>query len=196
MFVKPVVSLPITSTIKGISMKRTVHITRQRGSFLMELSLGLLILALLGLFAYQSFNSSRESTRIQEEVSDITKYIAATQSLYTAMPDFSGVTTDVLRTNKIFPDSMVSGSTVSNKLAGTVTAAANQLVNPADTVLFTLTNYTEDACKKVIPKIGSGARTISANGTVIKPTDGVLDVPAIGTSCTTSENTVTFVVSK
>ena len=168
----------------------------QTGFTLVELGLVLLVVAVIGMFAYSKFMGQNQEVLASQESDNVTTYVSKTKKAYTNDSNFSTVTTDALRTNGIFPRSMVQGTTVVNNYQGTVTAAPNTVSNADDSVLFTSTNYTQEGCREIVPKIAAVAQLISVNGTVVKPLNARLDRVTLGTSCADEDNTVTFVISK
>jgi hypothetical protein len=168
----------------------------QSGYNLIELGLVLLVIAFAGLFGYSKFIEHNENVVSAEEADNITQYVSKTKSAYAMDSDFSLVNTTGLRTTGVFPASMVQGSNVLNKYQGVVTAVPNAITHPGDSVLFTSTNYTEAGCRAVVPRMASIARTVSVNGTVVKPLDLPLVRDALGAACTVAVNTITFAVSK
>ena len=106
------------------------------------------------------------------------------------------MTTAELLATGVFPASMAQGANVVNKYQGKVTVEPNSLLNPNDSVMFTSTNYSLVGCREVVPRMAAVARTVSVNGTVVKPLDMPLVRETLGSACTVAVNTITFAVSK
>ena len=168
----------------------------QHGFSLGELGLVLLIVAIIGMFAFPKFIEYNERVVATEEAENITQYASKTRAAYFMDVDFAGLDTGVLRTTGIFPASMVRGNAIVNRYQGNVTAAPNRLTNNADSVLFTSTNYPIAGCREVVQRISLVARVVSVNDIVVRAGDKALDRVALGTACKEGDNTLSFVVAK
>lgn len=170
------------------SSKRFPSLATQKGFGLLELGLALLVIAVLGIYAYGQYASAREETQAQSEVADITSYWAKSQERYANQRNYTGLTTVALIQSNVFPASMILVPSVSviNKYQGNVTAAASTLTTADDGVDFTVSGYSTPGCSSVVPKVSNGARRITIGGTVVKPLDGQLDIAALGTQCSAS----------
>jgi len=180
----------------NLSRRRFVACKFESGFTLGELGLVLLIVAIISMFAYPKFIEYSETVVAAEEADNITQYVSKMKAAHSTDSDFSLVTTSELLATGIFPASMVQGSNVVNKYQGKVTVEPNSLINPNDSVIFTSTNYSLAGCREVVPRMAAVARTVSVNGTVVKPLDTPLVRETLGSACTVAVNTITFAVSK
>ena len=181
--------------MRALNFKRAA----QKGFGLLEIGLALLVVAVLGIYAYSQYADSRDETVSSAEVSDMTLYWAKTQQRYASNPSYQGLTIAGLIGANVFPHSMdlVPGSSVVNKYQGTVGASPVNLTTAGDGVEFTLSGYPQNGCASVVPKVANGARKIDVNGTIVKPLDGTLNITALGTACTaTSNNVVKFSIGR
>jgi len=168
----------------------------ESGFTLGELGLVLLIVAIISMFAYPKFIEYSETVVAAEEADNIIQYVSKMKAAHSTDSDFALVTASELLATGIFPASMAQGSNVVNKYQGKVTVDPNSLSNPNDSVIFTSTNYSRTGCREVVPRMAAVARTVSVNGTVVKPLDMPLVRETLGTACTVEANAITFVVSK
>jgi type II secretory pathway pseudopilin PulG len=176
-----------------------VKLASQKGFGLLEIGLALLVVAVLGIYAYGQYADSRDETVSSAEVSDMTLYWAKTQQRYSSNPSYAGLTTAGLIGANVFPHSMdlVPGTSVVNKYQGTVAAAAVTLTTAGDGVEFTMSGYPQNGCASVVPKVANGARKIDVNGTIVKPLDGALNVTGLGTAClASSANVIKFSIGR
>ncbi|MBK4736085.1 type 4 pilus major pilin [Noviherbaspirillum pedocola] len=169
---------------------------RQAGYTLLELGFVMVIVGGMAYYAISGFLSDRDSGMVKNEIENTFKFISETMSQYSTQPDFSNVSTDVLRQFGVFPPSMVSGNQVHNLNHGTITAAPTTVTAQNDGVTFTETNYTQAMCQKVLPRIDAGVRLMTVNGIVVKGLDSQLKMDLLGANCRSDNNTVLFVISK
>lgn len=162
----------------------------------MELGFALLLVSMIGYFIIDDYVADQEKITIKREIEGVHQMISETMATYSAEQDFSTVSIDYLRQNAAFPKWMISGTEIRNSAKGLVTVAPVSISSPNDGVQFTQTNYSIGMCQKVLRRIESGVRTLSVNGKEVKPMDGQLDGKALGESCKTGLNTVTFQISK
>jgi Tfp pilus assembly protein PilE len=163
---------------------------RQGGFGLLELGLVLLIVSVLGIYAYQQYASNRDESLAQSEVADITSYWAKTQERYSNQQAYTGLDTATLIQANVFPASMtlVANTSVQDKYQGALTAAPGTLKTADDAVVFTAKNYTPAGCASVVPKVANGARKIEIGSTTVKEDGGKLDIKLLGSEC--SKDTV------
>ena len=171
---------------------------RQKGQALLEALLALVLIIAAILYGVNKYNDGDEQTNLNEEQSNWTRIIPKIKSKYATAPDFTGVTIDVLRNEEIFPDNMVSGTSVHSLFGGAVGAAVSSTANGTnDAITITVAGYSKKACNGITDRIEQSVYTMSVNGTPVKAANSVLDRAATSTACVAgSNNTLTFQVSK
>lgn len=175
-------------------------VSRQSGFGLLEVVLSLLVVAILGIVAYNQYNDSRTEQRIQQEAGNIQRIAAKIQEKYNGAQNFTGVTLAGLIGNSIFPANMVNGANVRNSYNGAVTVAIASLggAGANDAVNITEAALPTDACTGLITKSAGAMARVDVGAVTVKPYQGVLDVNAVGVECAKSAtaNTVSFYVMK
>jgi type II secretory pathway pseudopilin PulG len=183
-----------------MKMNRLMHVSlkRQRGFGMLEVGLAFLIIAVAVIWAVYQYNSSRGDTKVQNEVSDITRLLAKTQNAYSSLPDYTGATTQVLINNNVFIPRWVNGArtAVVNNFNGAVTAAPGTLVNANDSIVYTSAGYDGNACADIPARMANATRRMDINGTTVKPDGGNVNPALVGTSCLVNANTITYYVGK
>ncbi|WP_432262847.1 type 4 pilus major pilin [Cupriavidus sp. TMH.W2] len=171
---------------------------RQQGFTMMELGLVLIVAVVLVFAAVRMYNGSRADSKAQSEVGDITRVLAKTQDSYSALPDYTGVTTAVLINNNVFPTGWVNAArtAVVNNFNGAVTAAPFTLVNANDAVAVTSASYDRASCSSLPMKVSNAVRRLDINGTTVMPLGGAVDPALVGTSCLANGNTFIYYVGK
>lgn len=167
----------------------------QRGSVLVEYGLYLLVvlIAVVGLYAYFSSNSVGEQTNLLGN--DLTSLAGKVKSTYAGQ--YSSVSNASLDTGGFFKN-LVSmqdtGGTVTVSPGGgllTVTPGTLNIAN--DSVQYQITNLPDSACQPIISSIMRSASQISINGTVIK-SSAVAFNPA-NMTCTNNANKLVFLMT-
>jgi type II secretory pathway pseudopilin PulG len=178
------------------SFKRKLSL--QKGFGLLEIGLALLIIAILGIYAYSQYNASRAEAQANGVVADFTSYAAKTQQRWTGQTSYSGVTLAQLIAAGVFPSNMVLSTTsVNNKFNGAVTVAVTNLTGTNDGLAFTEGGYTQEGCQAILPKVASVARKIDVGATNVKPLDGTLNMATVGTVCAgTPPLSVTYTIGR
>ena len=171
---------------------------RQQGFTMLELGLVLLIAAILGFIAVRQYNGSRSDSKSQDEVSEMTRTLSKIQAAYSSLPDYAGVTTQVLINNNVFDDSWVNTArtAVLNNFNGAVTAAPFTLTNANDAVAVTSAGYDRAACGNLPMKVANAVRRLDINGTTVMPVGGAVSPALVGTSCLANGNTFILYVGK
>jgi prepilin-type N-terminal cleavage/methylation domain-containing protein len=181
--------------LEFILKKNIAKVARNKGFGLVEIMLVLIIVALLGNYAYGRYTTNKESTKAEQEKADVVTTIANTQEKFTIYTDYATASLQVLIDNGVFPVSVTRANSVTNQYAGTVTVSQNTINSPADTLKFTTTNYTVSGCKLLIPKMESGMLQVSVNGQVVKPLNGTLDITKLGPACTAASS-IEYIIAK
>lgn len=169
---------------------------RQGGYSLMELGFVLLLVGMLGYYIVDDYVSNNEKVGIKREIDGVFKVISESMAVYSAEPDFSTANIDYMRQNGVFPQWMISGTQVTNSAHGVIAVVPSTIASPNDALLFTMPNYNQSMCQKVVRRIEAGVRTLAVNGKDVKPLDGPLDGKLLGANCQSGPNTITFQISK
>lgn len=177
---------------------RSLRLRAQRGIAMIEVGLALLIIIAASIYAVIQYNASRSDSKVQNEVTDTTRYLSKTQDAYSSLPDYAGVTTAVLIGNNVFNPRMVNAArtAVVNNFNGAVTAAPATLVNANDSAAVTSVGYDRSACAALPNKLSNAVRRMDINGTTVKPDGGNLDPTLVSTSCLANGNTIIFYAGK
>lgn len=184
--------------MKNITMKNKMFSSKkhQKGLTMIETTFVLLLVLGVVLYAVSKYNEGQASSNLNQEQSNLIGIIGKIKSKYNTAPDFTGVTADLLRNAEIFPDEMVSGTTVHSLLGGTITAAPTNAVGTNDAVAITIPGYSKKACNGITERIENSVYSMTVNGTVIKAANSPMNRTTVSTACVTGSNTVVFLISK
>lgn len=177
---------------------RRVNVARQKGFGLLEIGLALLIVAGLGIVAYNAYSDTNLETKLQSEKADMTLVFANAQHKFINQGDYSNATTAVLISNGVFLKSMVSGTSALNRFQGAITVQPATLLTANDGLAFISPKYSAEACRSVPLQLSKGVRTIAINGTPVLSDGGAVDLAALGSACTAggANNTITYTIGK
>lgn len=177
---------------KALRSKRNV-----KGFTLIELSIVIIVGALLLAVALVIARSVLADNRANDELKELPVIITRVQKLYANRPNFAGLTTTLAIAQNVFPDSRVaSTTTVNNRWGGTITMAPVTIASANDAVDATYTLVPKSECLAVIPQVENNMRTITVGGTVVKADGALTDLTALGTQCGTSPTTIVYRFSK
>jgi prepilin-type N-terminal cleavage/methylation domain-containing protein len=177
-------------------MKKVFKLKRKQNGFtLLEFAFVVVVIGLIGAGLFNDFLDERTKALVKVESDTIVKIAGQAQEKWANQQDYTGVTETVMKNNNLFPSWMLTGTTVSNKAKGAVTCAAVTLTTTNDGLECTSTNYSKAFCTQLVPKIEQVMRRIQVGTNNLKPTDGVLDMTAVGTYCTASTS-LKFVIPK
>jgi prepilin-type N-terminal cleavage/methylation domain-containing protein len=171
-------------------------VKKQKGFTLLELAFVLVVVAIITIPIYNRFTENRDKAATKEEVDSWLSIAGTAQEKYTNATDYTGTSETVMKNNNIFPDAMLVGAIVQNKAKGAVTCAPVNLTGTNDGLECTSTNYPKAWCTSLGQKVDKVMRRITVGATVIKPTDGVVDLTALGTACVVGANTIKFAIPK
>lgn len=152
---------------------------RQAGMTLTESLLVLAVGAAIAVIAYGGFRMATGSVAVSSQARGITQLTANIKKTFGIASDYSTVNNANIINARLVPDDFkFSGTTITNKWGGTVTAAVgNQAgATPATQFKLTITGVPKDDCTEFLSSISSAAVTLWVNGT----TAGTNDVKDAG----------------
>lgn len=166
---------------------------RQSGFTLVELGIVVAIVAIIIGIALVVVPSILASTRANAEISELPTVVTKIKRSYANQPDFSLVSQATIAGLKVFPDSQVSGTNITNRWGGPVTVAPATLVTDNDAVAITTTQVPTAECLQIGQGVEGSMRQITIAGVVVKADGTAAADPAkLGTQCATAA-TVTII---
>lgn len=163
--------------------KRLNGITRkaQRGLSLLEIMIGLGIVAIIAIVAVGAATSARGSAQVSAESQNLQLITTKVKSTFAARQNFSGISNAMLIAQRGFPSQMVSGTNVLHSWDGAVTVApgaGNTSVN------VTYAGVPTAACIELVNATARSFNTVTVGSTVVKTaTQDNNDVAATTTAC-------------
>ena len=179
-------------------MKRVFKSTKvQAGYTLVEIAFVMVVVAILMYPIISRFVESKGSASMKTDAENLIAVASRAADKWSNQADFSGATEATLLNVNVFPSDMVIGAVIKNKVRGTVTCTAVDLTGDKDGMECASTNYPKADCSTVVQKIDKAMRKITVGATIVKDTDGALDLTKLGNACiSTSTNIVKFAFGK
>lgn len=173
------------------------NVIKQAGFTLVEIGFVLVVAAILAIPLYSRFTTNKSKAAMSEDAENLMALAAAGAEKWTNLPDYSGATEATLLNVNVFPADMVIGAVIKNKARGTVTCSAVDLTGDKDGMECASTNYPKADCVTVVQKIDKAMRRITVGATVVKDTDGTVDLTKLGAACVgTGTNVIKFAFGK
>ncbi|KND62308.1 hypothetical protein BVER_01771c [Candidatus Burkholderia verschuerenii] len=172
---------------------------KQKGYTLIELSIAGAIIALLIYGTVKLVNGVIADHRANAELQEVPTIITKIQKIYGNRPNFSGATQAILVNNGAFPaDWVVTGSTnLVNRWSGAVTLGVTTIGGVSNNAItFATAGVPDSECQSIVPGMDDSVRTTTVNGTLVKQDGQPSDPGLTGTSCTSGQNSITYVFSK
>lgn len=171
---------------------------KAKGFSLLEIILVLAVAAGFIIGVFMLLSKTQAGSRADTESKNLSTIVAGVKSLYTSSSTYTGLTNTVAANAKIFPDTMLNGSSVDplNAWKGSVTLAA-AATGPSATAgsSFTITDTAVPAneCTKIVSGMAGSFYIVQVGSTVVKPAGGVVDIPSATTACNAGGNSNTLV---
>lgn len=161
--------------------------SRQGGFSMIELSLALLVIAMLSVPIYYIYKSTSESAKVEAEITNVQGISSAIRRSWRASSDFTGLSESTLISRKQMPEKMVSGTTLM-AFGGGVTVTPGS-VNGGSNNAFTITYsmVPTSGCLDFLAGVSGGFSIVMVGGTTIKSTTQSYNQAAAQTSCNGAE---------
>lgn len=178
--------------------------TNQRGITLIEVSIGLIIAAIVAAAAYIAFSQNARRQQAQENATVVTNMMAELKAKFGSSGGYADFTTTpatgtTLAINSlVIPKELVTSvagvTTAKNSYGGVITVAAD--ATAGDNAVITYPAVPKEQCVDLVIAAGKGARDISVN-TIAVMTGGVLTVGTASTECAkVTTSSLVFTVPK
>jgi type II secretory pathway pseudopilin PulG len=175
---------------------------KQAGFISVELGLSLLVVALIIIAAVLFYQDNVRKTSINTNVQYLQLIAGNAKTTYGARNEYGQVTTAVAVQGHVIPDSLRDGdavATATNPFGSpiTVTSATTAGAGTPDVLDVAWGNVPRNQCAEIVTGVANVMRTITVNGTAVKPLDSPLNLALTTTQCEAAQNvTVTFRVGR
>lgn len=171
-----------TSMNHKYSMKNPKH---QMGVTMLELSVVLIIAAILSAAVFISFRDNTRKNETLESVSKVTTTAGNLRKNFGVNNLYGSVTTAVAVQSRTIPeDQRITGTnTAQNIFGGLVTVAPVTLTQANDAAALSWANVSPNSCSELVLGTAATARRITVGATVVKPTDAAVNIVNLNTAC-------------
>jgi prepilin-type N-terminal cleavage/methylation domain-containing protein len=158
---------------------------KQRGMSMLELSVVLVVVALIGAAVYAGLQSNSRRVELQDNQNLVTEISAELQKKFGKTNTYGAVTTALAVQSRAIPDQLrIPGTTTAqNSYGGAITVTPVTLTQVNDAALVTWNNVPQAQCMDLVIGTERGARRVQVAGAVVKPTDGALAVATLAAQC-------------
>lgn len=177
-------------TIAQISKRNAHPRSKQRGISMLEIGVGLIIMAGLAYVVFNAFENNSRRSEIQNNTNYITTIAADLKKKFGINNQYGSVTTNVLVRSRTIPQELhntaVAGTAL-NTYGGNITAAVSTLTVANDSVTLTWATVPSRQCFDLVVGTQGVARRVQVAGTDVKPTDGALNLATLTTQCESAD---------
>lgn len=174
----------------------------QRGISMVELSIVLVIIAVILSAVYYGFSQNQRRAEVDENVNMITQVVGNLQGKFGKTNTYGAVTTAVAVQSNAVPDILrvVGTNTAQNSYGGAITVAptaAGTCPGTNDCVTVVWSDVPRAQCADLVIATSRVARQISVGAEVVKALDAALGVADTATQCDAAAAAdLTFVVGR
>ncbi|WP_334120465.1 type 4 pilus major pilin [Limnobacter sp.] len=156
---------------------------KQSGITLIEVSIGLIIAAIVAAAAFIAFQNNARRTEVQDNIKQITEIISESKQKVGSTSGYTGLTTEIAAQLAILPADQ-SG----NALPNSYNAAVTLVGTDADNATLTWTGVEADQCSDIVLAVSNGITAITGTpttgtGGTVAAVDGTLTLTQASTVC-------------
>jgi type II secretory pathway pseudopilin PulG len=170
---------------------------RTKGFTLLEFGIVIGLFAVVIGLALYVVPSILANIRANAESNLLPSVEAKIQRAYANQPNYANVSMAQVTALHIFPDSMVSGSTITNRWGGAYTIAPTTIATTNDAVSITSAGVPTAECIQIEQGVETSFRIIKIGGTVVKA-DGqtLVGEDTVSAACASATNQMVFTFGK
>jgi prepilin-type N-terminal cleavage/methylation domain-containing protein len=158
---------------------------RQRGLTMVELSVVLVIAALLIAAVFTALRSNQRRVELRDNQAMITQIVADLQGKFGRTGQYANTTLALAVQSRSIPEELrIAGTnTAQNGYGGLIALAPATCTVANDCLDLTWAQVPQAQCMDLVIGTQNVARRISVNAVVVKALDGALDLGALATNC-------------
>lgn len=158
---------------------------RQRGIGMIELTVVLVVIGALLVYVFNYFRDNMRASEVKATVEQVTAMAGKLRQTYGLQNQYGTLNTAIAVQSRAIPEDLrVTGTnTAENNYGGAITVTPVNLTGTNDAVALSYANVPASQCSDIVNRTANVGRRITVGGTVVKPTDGVLNTATTGTAC-------------
>lgn len=185
---------------------------RQRGYNLIEITLYVVIAAILAGISFKAYSDSNKASQIGQASRDLQTVASRVISIFPASSDFSAMGSTVSYTNcalavnnqafanTVFPTSGTGSSAVAqHPFGGYITCGAFSFNGSNDGFVLGFTTINDKDCPQIVKAVQGSVRYMMIDSTVAQSNTTALNPATVGTACqggNTNNHTLQFVFTR
>ena len=176
----------IQSTTKSLRSRASKGVRRlQRGMSMIELSLVLIVLAIVLAGVYWGFSQNQRRVEIDENVQAITEIVGNLQGKFGKTNTYSQITTEVAVRSQVIPGILRVGTTIAaqNSYGGAIEVNPAKCMSDNDCVTLKWEKVPNAQCSELIIGASRGARMVEVGSEKVKPMDLPLKLELLAQKC-------------
>lgn len=179
------VSIKSVSPVAPQNLHSNPRYRRQRGDFMVSLTIALIIVSVISIGAYIAFRDNTRKNETREAITRVNNTSGLLRSNFGVNNMYGTVTTAVAVQSRTIPeDQRIPGTTTAqNAFGGAVTVTPVTLSSTNDGVSLQWDNVPPNNCGELVLGTQATSRRISVGGTTVKPLDGAINVATLNTAC-------------
>lgn len=168
-----------------------------KGFTLIEMGIVLALMGIAIFYALSKMSATNDTSKSQAFTQDFSSIVINTKRVYQTQTDYNGISVTTLKNNSVFPSLWNVGGTITGPWTGAVTVAAGTLATANDSAAITIPNVPSANCTEIVRQLSGGIDKIDVAGTNVKPYQGSLNIPTLGTQCASASSvSVVFTFGK
>lgn len=169
--------------------KKLLSRTKQAGVSMIELSIVLVIVAVLSAAVFFGFQANSRRVEVADNISAVTETAASLkksfgrQNLYTSLTPVATGTALAVQSRSIPENLRTTNTTANNSYGAAITVLVGNLGVAGDSATLTWPQVPANQCMDLVIGTKDVARRITVGAVVVKPTDGVVNLATLATQC-------------
>ncbi len=157
---------------------------RQKGVTMIELSVVLVVGALLAAAVFFGLQSNQRRVELSDNTAAITEIISSLKKNFGRANQYATMTTALAVQSRAIPDNLrLTATTAQNSYGGAITVGPVACVAVNDCASLLWPSVPRAQCMDLVIGTQAGARLIMVAAVVVKPLDGALNIVTLATQC-------------
>jgi len=174
---------------KMMKMNKTAQRSMQRGISMVELSVVLVVVALISVAVFFGLQANTRRIEVSDNTSQITELAAELKKKFGRSNQYGALTTAIAVQSRAVPEQLrLTATTAGNSYGGAVVIAPAACTAAADCAQIDWPNVPQNQCMDLVLGTQNVARQVQVAGTDVKALDGAIVVATLATQCESADN--------